>query len=61
MRYDMPLEERMRKAAYKRARYRASPEQRLAAINKDRQRRGLPTLSCLTESKKLRLPVGVRG
>lgn len=53
MRFDMPLDERMRKAEYKRNRYRM----RLAAINKDRKRAGRPLLSSLHESCKLRLPV----
>jgi len=57
MRYDTPLEDRRRKADYKRARYRMNPEQRLAAINRNRARLGYPTLSSLGESKKLRLPV----
>lgn len=60
MRYDMPLEERLRKAEYKRSRYRMNPELRLAAINKDRARRGYPTLSSLDESRKLRLPLDAR-
>lgn len=57
MHFDTPLDERMRRAERKRARYRMNPDQRLAAINKKRQREGRPMLASLAESKKLRLPV----
>jgi hypothetical protein len=54
--YDLPLSVRLRKAEHKRKRYRMDPEQRLKAINKDRERRGYPKVSSLAECK-LRLPI----
>jgi hypothetical protein len=51
-----PLPVRARRAELKRSRYRMNPEQRLRAINKDRARRGYPTVSSLAECK-LRLPI----
>ena len=52
--YALPLDERLRKAAYQRARYWSEPAFRLRCINRDRVKRGLPPLACLSEIKPSR-------
>lgn len=54
--YETPLNERLRAAANSRALYRENDAYRLAAINRDRRKRGLPILASLADSAALRLP-----
>lgn len=49
MTYALPLSERMRHAANKRAQYWSDPEYRLACINRTRARKGRPPINNLSE------------
>lgn len=49
MRFRLPLSERFRYAKNKRARYWRDPEFRLACINKERARRGAPSIVSLAD------------
>ncbi len=47
--YALPLDERLRKAAYQRARYWSDAEYRLRCVNRYRAGKGLPPLASIAE------------
>lgn len=49
MRYDMPLEDRRKRAERRKVRYSTDPDFRLREINRDRARRGVPLISDLSQ------------
>lgn len=49
MRYDMPLEDRRKRAARRKARYHSDPDFRLREINRSRARRGNPSINDLSQ------------